>query len=253
MRFLKRLVQQLLPKESIPTDERRESVRLNFRVDIKVQVGDDVYPATVVNLTFTGLCLELDRPLEKDSDLTLLCEDFGPSFNGTVLWAKALKSGTHLVGVECELDEDRLIGSWLEPALIQAGFEAEYVDERRRLVRVPGRVKCELRTLEGELYGEASMLDLSLGGALVDCAVELPTSVSLKFQTFPYGDLPALRGVAKVASVRPTESGTWLCGLRFAESSNRDVELYMAAMLGSKKSSGHNSDGTPASGGELPD
>jgi PilZ domain len=234
MKFLKKLIQQLLPTESLPADERRSSVRLNFVIGIKVQIEDQTHPATIVNLTFTGLCIQLAIPLEEGQEITLVRDDFGPSFKGSVLWSKPGKDGSNLIGIECELDEERLIDSWLEPALVQAGFEANYVDEQRRLVRVPGRVKCELQSLEGKPLGTASMMDLSLGGALLESDVEFSTNTTLAFKTLPQGALQPLQGEARVLSTRAGDSGTFLCGLIFTKSVDKDVQSYMNSMLASE-------------------
>lgn len=229
-------MKQFLPSDSVPTQERRESVRLNFRCAVDVKVGEQLYSASMVNLTFTGLCLELQTPLEEGQELELLREEFGPSFRGTVLWSKKAKD-RYLVGVECELDEDRLIGSWLEPTLIQAGFEAEFLDEKRLVVRVPGRVKCKLETLLGESMGEAYMLDLSRGGALLETERELVPQTSVKFETAPLGGLPPLQDTAKIVSARSTDQGTWLCGVRFQEENEKKIQPYMDSMLATQDKS----------------
>ena len=230
-------MKQFLPDESVPMDERRESVRLNFRCAVDVKVAEQLYSASMVNLTFTGLCLELQTPLEEGQELELLRDEFGPPFKGTVLWSKKKAGELFLVGVECELDEDRLIGSWLEPTLIQAGFEAEFLDEKRLVVRVPGRVKCQLQSLMGESMGEAFMLDLSRGGALLESERELVPETSLKFETAPLGGLPPLRDTAKIVSARPTDKGTWLCGVRFQEENEKKIQPYMDSMLATREKS----------------
>ena len=234
MNFLKKLISRFLPPEAVPTDERRESVRLNFVVDIEVKAGEKTIPARMVNITFTGLCIETETALEEGQNLTLIREESGPSFNGTVLWCKPRDEGKFIVGIECELDEDKLIGSWLEPTLLQAGFEANYVDEKRKMVRVPGRVECELSSLSGAKLGEAKMLDLSRGGALMERNSPLAPNTKVHFATQPLGKLKALKGHALVKSSRQRTDGIWLHGLLFLDVEVSDVEPYMRTMLASK-------------------
>jgi hypothetical protein len=231
MKFLKRLMERLLPDDPVPVDERRESVRLDFRVDVTVLSGTEEFPATVVNLTFTGLCLESASSLSEDQEVTLKRDDLGPPFKATVLWTKPLEEGGHVTGLQCELDEDRLIESWLEPALIQAGFEAKYVDEQRQLVRVPGKLSCEMRSLDGDTCHPVELLDLSLGGALVEAGRELNSGDSFKLKTVPKENLSPLEAEAMVTSVRATQAGKWLCGLRFINSRDDEVRACMKSML----------------------
>lgn len=237
MNFLENLLKSLFPDEAVPIDERRSSVRLNFRFEVQVKTPTETIDAWVANLTFTGLCLEIPKMLSEGTEITLCRDAFGPPFNGTVMWSKKVEGGKILAGVECELDEDKLIESWLEPALVQAGFEASYVGERRQLVRVPGRVRCELNRLDGGAGLEGLMLDMSLGGALVESGEEIAAGTKVKYKTYPIGKkIPALEGEALVKSTRQRASGEWLLGLSFEGSDNEKVRAYMGRLLSSNES-----------------
>ena len=235
MNFLENLLKSLFPDEAVPTDERRSSVRLNFRFEVQVKTPTETLEAWVANLTFTGVCLETPKLLPEGIEVTLCRDSFGPPFNGTVMWSKKTEGGKFLAGLECELDEDKLIKSWLEPALVQAGFEASYVGERRQLVRVPGRVRCELTGLDGGETLEGLMLDLSVGGALVESGQEIAVDTKVKYKTYPIGKkVPALEGEAVVKSTRQRASGEWLIGLSFEGCDNEKIRAYMSRMLSSK-------------------
>lgn len=231
MNFFKKLVQRLLPPETVTTSERRTSVRLNFAVDIEVQSDSVSFPAKVLNLTFTGLCVETPVVFEEGQEVTLKRPESGPPFRATVLWCKPKSDQRYLLGLECELDEEKLIGSWLEPALIEAGFLAEYLDEKRTLVRVPGKIDCRLAETSGKGLGSGKMLDLSLGGALLEWATELPTEVTFGFETVALGKLGGLSGTVRAASCRKSEDGIWLVGLQFEEVDLEKVKQYMASMI----------------------
>lgn len=228
MSFLRRLVSQLLPAEDIDLDERRDSVRLNFSCPVEVVAGQRSLEGEVLNLTFTGLCLRLPEALEADTELTLKRDEFGPAFNATVLWNKKKEQG-YLVGVQGELDEEKLINSWLEPTLRQAGFEAEYVDEKRQLLRVPGRVPCTLSDSDGRSLGQGELLDLSKGGALLESQAPLEKDQELRFQAQGLGALPPLEGTAKVVSVSGNRTG-----LAFVHVHETRVRAYIKEMLTSE-------------------
>lgn len=234
--FFKELLRILLPASAVPHDERREAVRLSCRLKAVLSAGDRLFTAVLVNLATDGFCLELDSELTTGESIVLTRDDFGPPMEGRVIWCKPNTGGEgYLLGMEYEADEERLRASWIRPALEQSGFKAEVPDEKRLLVRIPGRVKCNLKGLTGETYTEGEMLDLSLGGALVESPLQLNEGLTIEFETFPKGGLPPLKGVAKIASSRKAqESELWRCGLKFTESSDRDVALCMEGMLASK-------------------
>lgn len=232
--FFKELLRRLIPSATVPQDERRETIRLQCEVNVVLAAGGEFYSATLVNVTLTGLSLELESRLKPEQSVVISRDDFGPPLQGRVVWCRPAENG-HQVGVEYEGDQSKLSGSWLQPALRQTGFQAELDDEKRKLVRIPGRVACKLKGLTGETYTEAEMLDLSHGGALVESAIELNEGLTIAFETFPLGGLPPLEGIAKIASSRSEQgSDKWRCGLRFTESKAEDIEKYLQAMLASK-------------------
>ncbi len=226
----------LLRPAELPTEERRETMRLLCGVGVLLKVADAMHISTVVNVTLTGLCLELDAPLKPQQNVELTRDDFGEPLRAQVIWCKARRGGKgYRAGLSYSPDQQRLGDSFLKPALRQCGFKAELPGEKRRLIRVPGRVPCELKGLTGESYTDGEMLDLSLGGALVESVVKFNEGLTLAFETAPLGGLPPLQGIAKVASVQQaSESGKWRCGLRFTESNSDQVRKYIRSMLRSR-------------------
>lgn len=230
------LLNLLRPSAALSPNERRSTVRLRCNLDVLLWVDNVIHNASVVDVTLTGLSLEVEKPIALEQMVSLARDDFGRPWQGEVVWCRAVK-GTrgYRVGVRYPADHEMMRSSWLEPALKQTGFEVERPDERRRLRRVSGRVPCQLRGLTGDLYTEGEMLDLSLGGAKVESDVEFPAGLSLAFETLPQGGLPPLQGIAKVASCRPAPAeGRWLAGLRFTETREEDVLKYMSSMVSSR-------------------
>lgn len=231
MNFFRKLVQRLIPAEGVTTEERRESVRLDFEVQIQVEWSGQSRSAKLVNLTFTGLCLQTDAFLEVGQELVLRRDEVGPPFGGTVLWCKPKEGGQFLLGIECELDEEKLIDSWLEPTLIEAGFLPDYLDEKRTLVRVSGNLECKLFDASGEELGGGKLVDLSLGGALLEWPSDLEVQKEVRFQTERTVDLAPLEGSALVASCRSGKGAVRLVGLQFKQVDQDLVRTYMATLL----------------------
>lgn len=230
------LLKLLRPSAEVPTDERRESMRLRCRVGALLKVDQTMHFVTLVNVTLTGLGLEMEAALKANQVVSLTRDDFGEPLMARVGWCKPRPRGAKgfQVGLQYLEDQESLKSSWLKPALKQGGFKAEFPGEKRKLIRVPGRVACELKGLTGETYTEAEMLDLSLGGALVESPMKFNEGLTLAFETAPLGGLPALKGIAKVASTQADREGKWRCGLRFTESKSDDVRKYMKSMLASR-------------------
>lgn len=236
--MFRELLQLLRWTPAVPVDERREGLRLRCRFGALMHVGDSWQTVTVVNVTLTGLGLESESSFRVGTQVELCRDGFGEPLQATVSWCRARRGGEgYRLGLQYQADPAMLLRSWLRPALRQAGFQAEFPGEQRRLVRIPGRVACQLQGLTGESYCAAEMRDLSLGGALVESPISFPVGLSLGFVTAPLGGLPVLQGLAKVASCQLQEEGLWRCGLTFRESQPDAVRQYMAAMLRSARKS----------------
>lgn len=229
------LLNLLKPSPLVPTDERRETIRLRCDLSVLLKVEESFRFAKVMDVTLTGLCLHSEDLLKPGQVISLSRDDFGPPLEAEVLWCKRRRSGKGFrIGVGYQADHDRLRVSWLRPALKQAGFKAALPGQMRKLLRVPGRVTCQIKGLTGEAYTDGEMLDLSVGGALVESPVEFPKDLSIEFETVPLGGLPPLKGFAKIVSCHAGEQGKWKCGLRFTESKAEDIKKYMNSMLGSR-------------------
>jgi hypothetical protein len=234
--FFRDLLSLLRPSPELPTEERRESMRLRCQMSALLQTEGAMHFIKVVDVTITGLCLEMEKALKTDQVFSLSRDEFGQPLQAQVLWCKPLRNGKGFRLGARYLDEDqRLRDSWLKPALRQAGFKAELPGEKRQLVRVPGRVACQIKGLTGEAYTDGEMLDLSLGGALVESPLEFPQNLSIEFETSPVGGLPPLKGIAKIASCQEIAGERkWRSGLRFTESKADVVRQYMKSMLASR-------------------
>lgn len=231
--MFRELLSLLRPEPPLPTDERRESMRLRCQVGALLKAGETLSFVTLIDVTLTGLCLHLETPLKPGQQVELTRDDCGQPLPCQVVWCKKRRGDKgYRVGLRYAGDQASVNSSFLQPALRQAGFRAEFPGEKRQLIRVPGRVACELKGLTGEAYTNAEMLNLSLGGALVESVVAFNKGLTLAFETVPLGTLRPLKGIAKVASVREdSEQGRWRCGLRFTESNPEVVRQYMKSML----------------------
>lgn len=196
-------------------------------------IGNKTYSARVINVSLTGLCLELENRIKAKQMVHLAREEFGKPLEGRAVWCRSVRgTNKHQVGVVYKEDQQMLRASWLKPALQSIGFRPSLISEKRKLLRVPGRVRCLLKGLTGDTYTDGEMLDLSIGGALVEGEVELPDNLTVEFETDPLGNLKPLKGVAKIVSChRNVELQKWRCGIQFTESDQTQVRKYMKSLM----------------------
>lgn len=234
--MFKGLMNLLAPVSGVPSDERRDTIRLTCSIDVAMNAGGKSYPATVVNVSLTGLCLELDAKIKAQQAVVLEREEFGQPLEGQAVWCRSSRNNSkHQVGVMYKVDQQMLRASWLTPALKQLGFKSEMISEKRKLLRVPGQLECQLKGMTGDTYTHGKMLDLSVGGALVEGEVELPENLQIQFEIEPLGSLKPLEGVARVVNCyRESEEENWRCGIRFTEVDDTLVRRYLKALMSAR-------------------
>ena len=132
-------------------------------------------------------------------------------------------------------DENRemLKASWLKPALKDLGFTVGRISEKRQLARVPGHHRrCFLKSFAGDTYSAGKLLNLSMGGAQVECDVEIPKGLKLVLKTYPIARLKDLVMEAEVKSCRRNaQTRKYHCGLRFLKGDEKLLKKHMSAMM----------------------
>lgn len=231
--MFKELLNLLRPGFGTPTDERRDTIRLGCRIPVLAKNKSSMVEVMVVNASLTGLCIEMEKPMKPRAKLTLHRDDHGTPVQAKVVWCRALRgSDKYQAGLAYLSDKEELKTSWIKPALKQLGFTVGRIGEKRKLLRVPGRYRCFLKSMAGETYAKGELTNLSIGGCLVESEVELPLKLKIRIKTDPVGGLDALIGVAEVRSCKKNpKTRQYCCGLRFLEIDEALVKRHMATMM----------------------
>jgi hypothetical protein len=229
----KELLNLLRPGFGTPTDERRDTIRLGCRIPVLAKVKTAMVEVKVVNASLTGLCLEMEKPIKPKTRLVLHKDELGDPVEAKVVWCRGLRgSARYQAGVTYVSDRDALKSSWIKPALKQLGFTVGRIGEKRKLLRVPGRYRCFLKSMAGDTYASGELTNLSIGGCLVESEVELPLKLKLRIKTDPVGGLEALTGTAEVRSCKKNpQTRNYCCGLRFVDIDELLVKRHMAIMM----------------------
>ncbi len=231
--MFKELLNLVSPGWGTPTEERRESFRLICRFAVRAKTKKDTFEVKVVNASLTGLCLETDRKIRARQILHLHYDELGSPVEVKVAWCRALKGSAKFeVGVNYLSEGAELRNSWIKPALQKMGFKAGKVHEKRKLLRVHGGYKCLLKSMAGDVYTDAEVVNLSVGGLMVEGGVELPLNLKLRVKTDPWRKLDPLEAVVEVRTCkRNAHTRRWACGLRFLECDMALVKKHLAALM----------------------
>lgn len=229
------LLKLISPDSAVPSDERRDTIRLECSIAATLKSGNTTREVRVLNASLTGLKVELESKIKRKTRVMIHRDKYGGPVIGTVVWCRALRgSNRYQVGVSYDDDKDMLKNSWLKPALKDLGFTVGRINEKRQLTRVPAQHRrCFLKSTQGgDTYSSGKLLNLSTGGALVECEVELPKGFRLKLKTDPVANFPDLMMDCEVKSCkRNPQTRKWECGLRFVSGDLKLVKKYMRVMM----------------------
>lgn len=221
------------PLSSVPAAERRKKIRLRCGIRVILRTMKASYDARVINVSGEGLCVEMDTPIKNREPVSLHRREFGSALQGRVAWCRNRGSNSAQMGIVFANDETMLNSSWLMPALDKLGYDSEGNDERRKLTRVPGRVGCTIHCFDSDVHYKGFMVDLSLGGCMVEGVWPLPVGSEARFQTAPIAGLMPLSGVGKVVGNQCLEKSPpkYRMGIEFTERNATLTRKYMKVMM----------------------
>lgn len=229
------LLNLISPGAGVPTDERRDIVRLECSVRATLKTGKFTHECRVTNASLTGLGLEMESKLRRKTAVVVHRDKSGGPVRGTVMWCRQQKgSNRYLLGIAYENNPEMLKASWIKPALKELGFTVGRINEKRQLTRVPGHHRrCFLKSPTGETYSTGEVLNLSIGGISVDSEVEIPKGLHLLIKIDAGDGLPELICNAELKSCKYSKkTRKYICGLKFIDSNEKLVRMHMSAMMG---------------------
>lgn len=229
------LLNLLKPGSGVPVDERREQVRLDCLISAVLKHKNQTRECRVVNASLTGLQIELESKIRKRSQVSLHRDQHGGPVLGSVMWCRAKRGDNrYRAGIRYHDDPKMLRDSWIKPALKDLGFSVGRIKEKRQLTRVPGQKRrCFLKSMSGDTYSSGELINLSVGGALVELEVELPDGLELLLKIDPIENVGELSATVVVASCkRNRQTRQYSCGLRFVEVDLKLVRRHMSVMMG---------------------
>jgi hypothetical protein len=217
-------------------EEKRRSVRLVCRYPVLCISEKEMVPARVRDIGFMGLRLEVPQRFQVGQPLTVRYDSadraasWDTDMDTRVVWCRRRRFTNVLeVGVEYQ---KKLEGTWVQQILRALGVEGDQVFQRRRKIRAGADLRAEVGSVEGGLV-EGRVVNLSLGGALVECPKEVPAGVKVRLEIGPYPPFEMLVCQGLIVQATPSED-RWFHAVSFQNLSASQVRLlgqYIFALL----------------------
>lgn len=204
--------------------ERRQTTRWECCYQVAACYQGNSYELSVVDMGLGGMRLLLPAGLDSlavRSELALSTREAPGEVGVKVVWCRSGEAGVHYSG---RLEDLR--DSWVSACLQRLGFEDSRMYERRRHIRFRNRGGFAAHlTLPDESRVAARLLDLGLGGALLECSGPQGQSAGLRVGL----SVDRLEGPPVLGRVVYWNGQR--CGLRFEELAEaRLLEGYLTAM-----------------------
>lgn len=218
-------------------DERRLTARVTCKYPVSCRTKAGAMVGDVLDLSANGLRLATDRSLRKGEKLKVDpprgLREAGEAVTGVVRWCRRRGDNSYQVGVSLVPGAK----SWVGRALRELGLNPDAPRERRRFIRVSGKLEVELRD-DGNPVLTGELLDLSLGGALVRCSSKLSKRAQVRMRVSSLAGLSPLDLVAVVKEVSEPERGGYTLSLQFSrpsEGQQKELGRYLASLIRSAR------------------
>ena len=207
--------------------DRRGTLRIPCRLEARLRTSGEEVEADVVDIGLRGLCLLIKGKVRKGSVVDLLPRQSEEQpVKCKIQWKKKHSDG-FLSGVSFQDDKESLSRSWLFEEVKAIGLEAVETEQRRSGVRVICNTPAQLK--HGNERREVSMVDVGLGGALIESDGEtLKSGDKVRLEFGPLEELPRVAVNCEVVTTYKREPPRY--GLRidtFFDGGVTDIEQYL--------------------------
>ena len=185
--------------------ERRRLVRLSCEYDVNCYQGNQIFHATIRDISLGGMKIEVTKQLEQGSELEV--SNPNPTagkgdqrVTAQVRWFRVNNAGKAEAGLQF-VDPPEVLGrSWVVSLLNRVGMQSQ-VFNQRKYTRAVADFPVDVISNDGEVY-EGRCVDLGLGGALVDSAPVFEEGDTLLFRCLSFGIHGKLEAKSKVVKVK---------------------------------------------------
>ncbi|MBI3927497.1 MAG: PilZ domain-containing protein [Armatimonadetes bacterium] len=196
-------------------EERRRLIRLKCSFEVTCRDGDRTFPAHAHDVSLGGMRLE-SRELHEGLEMKVRPRDgSGDWIRARVMWYSPRMGENGSGGVQFQEPPQDLGKSWVVDLLHRLGLGSSNFINRRKYTRaradLPASVRC------GEERREGKVLDIGLGGAMLELDGNLETGDLLELQIPAFRNLPELDLPGRVLAAREAGPGRHHHHLQFEE------------------------------------
>ncbi len=166
------VLESAVPKEyRAAVSERRRLVRLSCQYEVNCYQGNQIFHATINDISLGGMKIEVTRQLETGSELHVSNPNRTEGepderITAQVRWFRVKDDGLAEVGLQF-VDPPEVLGrSWVVSLLNKVGMQSQ-VFNQRKYTRATADFDIDIIDETGDVY-PGRCVDLGLGGALID-------------------------------------------------------------------------------------
>ena len=185
--------------------ERRRLVRLSCEYDVNCYQGNQIFHATIQDISLGGMKIEVSRQLEQGSQLEVSNPNRTEGqedqrVTAQVRWFRVNNAGKAEAGLQF-VDPPEVLGrSWVVSLLNRVGMQSQ-VFNQRKYTRAVADFPVDIVTEEEDVY-EGRCVDLGLGGALVDTAPGFEIGEIVTFRCLSFGIHGRLEAESKIVKIK---------------------------------------------------
>ena len=213
------VLEAAVPKEyRAAVSERRRLVRLSCEYDVNCFQGNQIFHATIRDISLGGMKIEVTRQLESGSELQVsnpnrTQDEPDERITAQVRWYRVKDSGKAEVGLQF-VDPPEVLGrSWVVSLLNKVGMQSQ-VFNQRKYTRAAADFDIDIIDESGDIY-PGRCVDLGLGGALVDTVPVFEQNDVLTFRCHSFGMHGLLQCESRVVKIKHMEESFGRYALEF--------------------------------------
>lgn len=225
--------------ESAGFRERRKLVRLRCAYEVKANIGEKKFKATIVDIGVEGLKLRTGQHLKVGEKVVLAPPGQGLSVQalpveGKVVWIKTTeKSYARHAGVVFTTRKEDRAKTWVSLFLKELGFNPRMIYTKRRFIRADCFLDARYQAKQVGREVTGRVYNLGVGGMLMETNYDLSSDEPTEMEFIPPENLPVLRVLAYPIQVKK-EGAVRLVGLEFRDLTARQLDVlgqYLKLLL----------------------
>ena len=190
--------------------ERRKKLRVRTYIRLEVATESGRVSAIVTDLSLDGMRMRCQHLVTEGQRVEVFFPDSSdPEATGSVrcriVWVQKLEQvgrASFEAGLAFEDSRDNMKRSWVRYVLEQLGFDESKTFQKRKFLRVKGKIPARIFTAGGGEPLAGEVINLGVGGALLALDAPLERDSQIHCEICLWRILPALRLPCRVLAVR---------------------------------------------------